>query len=307
MLKQSILLLMVSAFALTACGETAKIDEVKKQSLEDFIFVKGGTFTMGDFGTVKDGRRLHYSILGIEGKEPHQVTLTSYSLAKNKVTWFEYDTFLLATGRPLQKIEMRIDSKTKRPLALWNGSRPAYQTEEEIAAPPTQNFYIKKPAAVQWQDAKDYCQWLGKALNLPIDLATEAQWEYAARAGGKEVLFSNSLVDINKNPGIIQSKDIPDFIGVAVEDRGALQPIGALSTPNHLGFVDMDTNGTEWVNDWYSKTYFTDYPTITDPKGPKTGTEKVTKLYKFTFDRATRPATNFYTFRCAVNSDKSIN
>lgn len=306
MLKQTILLLMVSAFALTACGEKAKLDEVKQQSLKDFIFVKGGTFTMGDFGTLKNGRRLHYTLFGLEDQMPHQVTLSSYSLAKNKVTWFDYDTYLLATGKPVQEYDMSIDPKTKMPIIDWGEERSPYQLLDKKGGDQTRNFYIKRPAMVHWQDAKDYCQWLGKQFNLPIDLATEAQWEYAARAGGKEVLFANSLVDINKNPGIITADDVPNFI-TALRGIGGLESIGTLSTPNHLGFVDMDTNGSEWVNDWYSKTYFTDYPTITNPKGPKVGTEKVTKIYTFTFDRAGRSEDHFYTFRCAVNNDKPIN
>jgi formylglycine-generating enzyme required for sulfatase activity len=53
---------------------------------------------------------------------------------------------------------------------------------------------LNNPVGVSWQGAKDYCQWIGKQAGLPIDLPTEAQWEYAARSGGKRNLIQQMTV-----------------------------------------------------------------------------------------------------------------
>lgn len=262
--------------------------------------MQGGTFTMGDFGTEVNGeyRRLGFN----KNTQPHEVTLTSYSLAKYKVTWSDYDTFLLATGRPVQEMVNYGDPLGEQ---SWGENREPYQhtTQDKDNKELPNIYYYTKPASVQWQDAKDYCEWLGKELNLPIDLVTEAQWEYAARSGGYKVLYANAKGDINNPPTMRYLNEEPELKTYAT----FLAPVGALSTPNAAGFYDMDNNGREWVNDWYSETYYTDYLNITDPKGVQTGELKITRVLPVTFDRGVSKPTRFNGYRCAINSNKPVN
>lgn len=299
--KNAMLFIATIAYGLTACGQTeleTNVNQVKKNSLDNFIFVQGGTFTMGDFGTEKNGQ---YRSLGLNSNtQPHQVTISSFSLSKYKVTWFEYDTFLLATGRPVQ--EMVNYGKMLKEQS-WGGERqPNQQSKEGNEDWSANPYYFENPASVQWQDAKDYCGWLGQQLNLSIDLTTEAQWEYAARSGGYKVLYANVQGDIHNPPTVRVIGDAKQIVSHAV----FFAPIGTLSTPNATGFYDMDTNGREWANDWYSETYYTEYPEITDPKGADSGKDKSLRVFGTTFDREPTAPFRFYTFRCAVNSDKPI-
>ena len=288
--------ILITSLMLTACNDS-ELDKVKQQSLDNFIFVEGGTFTMGDFGRTIDGK--HYNLAIGRGKEPHQVTLSSYSLGKYQVTWFDYDTFLLATNRPVLNIKKAQLGKLEPPS--WEGKRTPYS---KVTSDSDRNkiFYYLNPASVQWQDAKDYCLWLGQELKLPIDLVTEAQWEYAGRDRGKEVIYANAS-STQLNPPLYHDYSKP-FTRLNSSFRRV--PVGTYSTPNGLGFYDMDNNGTEWVNDWYSQTYYTDHPTITDPKGPETGELKTLRSWETVIGRNGAGPKAFMTFRCAVNSPEPV-
>ena len=117
----------------------------------------------------------------------------------------------------------------------------------------------RKPAGVNWYGAKAYCQWLGKVSGLPFVLPTEAQWEYAARSGGKKVLFAtdNGNIDKDRNfPWDIKDRRTPDI---------------ATYPPNPSGIYAMsDLNASEWVNDWYDPNFYKHSPP-TNPEGPSVG------------------------------------
>ena len=79
-----------------------KVRKVLRETVANQIFIEGGTFTMGDWGAVgDDGVWRPYFPPTAEKNKAHQVTLSSYNLGKYEVTGEEYDTFLLATGRPV--------------------------------------------------------------------------------------------------------------------------------------------------------------------------------------------------------------
>jgi len=109
-----------------------------------------------------------------------------------------------------------------------------------------------------WNKAKDYCLWLAKVSGKHYDLPTEAQWEYTARNGGKRVVFATDDGTYNKGENCDNKLKTP----------GRFQP-------NKLGFYDLTGSSREWVNDWYSENYET--KEVTNPKGPKNGTKKVSR------------------------------
>ena len=102
---------------------------------------------------------------------------------------------------------------------------------------------------VSWNDAGAFCEWLGQKTGLKISLPTEAQWEYACRAG-------------TTGP---YAGDLDAMGWYGCEKCGkTTHPVGE-KQPNAWGLYDMHGNVWEWCLDWY-----TDYPrgSVTDPTGP---------------------------------------
>ncbi len=113
--------------------------------------------------------------------------------------------------------------------------------------------------SVSWHDAQQFAARLsaecrdGYSYRLP----TEAEWEYACRAGSTGDFAGN----------------LQDMAWYGVNSGGRTHPVGQ-KMPNALGLYDMHGNLWEWVQDWYSSTYYLKSP-ATDPTGPGPGNYRV--------------------------------
>ncbi len=108
---------------------------------------------------------------------------------------------------------------------------------------------------VSWDDAAEFCKKLSERTGRTFRLPTEAEWEYACRAGTKTAF---SFGDADKALG--------DYAWYGANSDGKTHPVGQ-KKPNPWGLYDMYGNVWEWCSDWIDE-----YPqgAVTDPKGPAT-------------------------------------
>lgn len=220
-----------------------RIARLKEKVVHDIILVEGGTFMMGDFGPLVSPEKLPYSD-DITSSPVHEVTLSSYSIAKYKTTYAEFDVYTDAT-KTARAADDVYGKKHRNPVA---------------------------PAGVPWQRAKDYCQWLAKITKLPFDLPTEAQWEYAARSRGQFFVWATDDGNVDYGRNIPAPEQIKLLTSSGRKDP---YPVG-LFPPNPLGLYDASHDGEEWVNDWFDNQYYKHSPRK-DPQGPVKGTQKVAR------------------------------
>jgi formylglycine-generating enzyme required for sulfatase activity len=180
----------------------------------EMVLVPAGTFRMGDIWGD-----------GFSNERPvHTVTFSKpFAIGKYEVTFDEYDRFARATGRRLPD-----DS------GFGRGRLPVIN--------------------VSWDDAVAYCQWLSRLTGVTYRLLTEAEWEYAARSGGKEERWA----------GTSSEAELGEYAWYEKNSGERAHPVGQ-KKPNGLGLHDMSGNVWEWCQDWYGE-----YPTdaVTAPAGP---------------------------------------
>ena len=222
------------------------------RSLDNMVFIEGGEFEMGDFGTLCQYDPANMGTWPY-GQEPerlcpitperhddylHQVRLSSYYLSRYQTRLEDFDLFRTSLG-----------------LALFDADLREREDLQEL-------FHPDKPAWTKsWQEAKDYCLWVGELSSYPVDLPSEAQWEYAARNRGQYVQYPTDTGSLDYGRNIPADK-ITDELPIAQ----------FAATP--LGLYDMAGNATDWVNDWYAENYYQVSP-LENPKGPNMGTQKV--------------------------------
>jgi len=191
----------------------------------EMILVEGGTFTMGCSDDECYEREL----------PTHQVTVSSFQISKNLVTQKQWETIM---GRTIAE-------------------------QAELAGYPDGLYGVGDDYPVyyvSWDDAQKFIQKLNAATGKQYRLATEAEWEYAARGGNKSQGYKYSgSNDINEGAWYDENSEL------------TTHPVGT-KAPNELGIYDMSGNLWEWCHDRYGE--YTD-EAQTNPQGPAGGFNRV--------------------------------
>lgn len=114
---------------------------------------------------------------------------------------------------------------------------------------------------VSWSDAQEFCKRLSEKEGVTYRLPTEAEWEYACRAGTKTKYYWGDEMD-------------GECVWYMKNSEGKTRNVGTRK-PNKWGLYDMSGNVWEWCNDWYTDTY-SEKDTI-NPVGPKEGEYRVVR------------------------------
>jgi len=122
---------------------------------------------------------------------------------------------------------------------------------------------------VSWNDAEGFCKKLSDKTRQAVRLPTEAEWEYACRAG-TATAFSFGDAD----------SVLGDYAWYSANSGNTTHPVGQ-KKPNAWGLYDMHGNVWEWCADWYG-----DYPkgAVTEPQGPASGTSRVLRGGSWVWD-----------------------
>jgi len=239
----------------------------------EMIWLPGGTFRMGS----PEG-------VGEKNEHPaHDVTQSHFAVGKFPLTVGEFRRFAEATG-------YKTEAEQGGGALVWN--RGEYGDKKDAS---WRNPYMAQDedhpvVCISWNDAQAYCEWLSKVTGQTYGLLTEAQWEYACRAGSDTAYcFGDDEAGL----------DAYSWFGDQSESAST-HPVGK-KEPNAWALYDMHGNVWEWVSDWYAEDYYGQLarsPAATasgaasdaahtaseakssaskDPSGPETGSDRVVR------------------------------
>jgi formylglycine-generating enzyme required for sulfatase activity len=240
-----------------------------------FIRIPPGRFVMGDDANaeVRENSLIvgkSYPILSRNAEHLHSVAITRvYYLGIYEVTVGEFSQFVRTTNYEPEKM---VGGKSG-----WNSKLARFRSGEfdwnNPGFPQTDEYPV---ANITWNDAQMFCQWLSQADEVKYRLPTEAEWEYACRAGSK--LYPPENMEMS-NDGFENFADQSFYSLTKSKKKYAddgwpfASPVGSFP-PNEFGLFDMYGNVNEWCSDWYHQFYYKISPTA-NPLGPGNGTFRV--------------------------------
>jgi len=226
-----------------------------------FVKIQPGTFSMGsdpDQSYVSDDEKIH----SVSISKP-------FWLQTSEVTIGQFKKFVAATN---------YQTDAERSKVCWVGTRQGRWKKQRGGSwrdpNPSDEISLTDAhpvACVTWNDALAFLEWLEKMDGRVYTLPSEAQWEYACRAGSQAAFaFGSCLSTDQGNFGALG----PHFSQCKTHfkhDRKGLIKTARLA-PNQWGLFDMHGNVAEWCQDWYGT-----YPegAVKDPIGPSAGSERV--------------------------------
>lgn len=217
---------------LAGCDRSAPNDapnEIRTKSGIVVVQLPGGRFIMGDENEAD--------------AQPHEVYVSAFYIDKCLVTQEEYQRVMgdnpsrwKASKNPVEQVRWSDAARYCNARSRLEGLQPCYDLKT-------------------WE-----CNFDADGYRLP----TEAEWEYACRAGTKTTYF------FGNDPSKLR-----DYAWFEENSGGKPRPVGQ-KLPNPWGLYDMCGNVWQWCNDSYKVDYYQESPQE-DPRGPKAGDNKVVR------------------------------
>jgi len=208
-----------------------------------------------------------------------EVEISPFFMAEIEVTWDEYLAFYAQTAAEGRSTDTEgVRKKGASDTDAISGATPPY-------GQPDQGWGMGKRPAISfsYHAAVTYCRWLSKVTGKTYRLPTEAEWEYACRAGTSTPYFfagdpekfqkSGFRAKISKNDTAI----INSYVVFKANSPSKTQTPEKVK-PNPFGLRNMLGNVSEFCSDWYQADILSQYEDgIVDPKGPEAGEEHVVR------------------------------
>ncbi|MFL0797271.1 MAG: SUMF1/EgtB/PvdO family nonheme iron enzyme [Cellvibrionaceae bacterium] len=213
----------------------------------EFVSIPGGSFMMGS----NDGNS--------DEKPVHRVNIRPFTMGKYEVTKGQFEAFVNDTG---YRTDAEKNTAGKDGCYAYKGGADFGWTAGTSWRNPGYSQKGSDPVVcISHNDTQAYIQWLNKQTGNHYRLPTEAEWEYAARAGSSsKYSFGNSESQLCENGnGVDQSlkAQIPEWKWTVSSCRDGYTftaPVGSFA-PNAFGLYDMHGNVWEWVQDCYHDSY----------------------------------------------------
>ena len=257
-----------------------------------FVLVPAGEFMMGSdespeslAKTWPSYERKRFTDLDDEAPV-HRVRITKpFYLGQTEVTVGQFRRFLEASGYVPESVadgtgaygyNPAYDPATTARGDAFEGRNPTYSWRNP-GFPQGDDHPVVN---VTWNDAVAMAGWLSRSEGHVYRLPTEAEWEYAARAGTRTRYASGDDPEsLLKVANVFDADAAPNWKkwegqALAGHDGHAFTaPVGSYA-PNAFGLYDMHGKAWEWTADWHDDHYYANSP-VDDPKGPATGDVRV--------------------------------
>ncbi len=212
----------------------------------EMVPVKGGTFTMGS--PESEPKRA-----ADEGPQ-HKVTVGAFWMEKSETRWDEYGIFAFSKdlmGEQQKKAELTAPPGGEKAVDAITRPTPPYSD-------PTFGFGREGHPVINitHHAAMEYTHWLSSKTGKDYRLPTEAEWEYACRAGTETPFYFGA-----------DPKQLGDYAWYLDNSDARPHEVGK-KKPNPWGLYDMLGNVSEWVVDLYDKDYYKTFKPLVPAESP---------------------------------------